>query len=139
VVVGGRFGDHGRLLPGGGAVADAAVGGDREHGLPAPPERIPKLHARPVAVDRGHAAGVALQQPRLVVVVHREDAIRLQVRARLLHGLDGEQVVLQAQRRLAGDDRERVGQGQHDEVIAPVRPFQERPAAVDVGVTRGSW
>ena len=45
----------------------------------------------------------------------------------------GEQVVLQAQGRLAGDDRERVGQGQQHEVVAPVGPLQERPAVVDVG------
>ena len=133
VVVGGRLGDHRRALPGGGALGHAPVGGDGEHGLAAPAERVAHLQARGAAVDRGHGAGVALQQPRLVVVVHGEHAVGPQVGAGLGDRLDGEQVVLQAQGRLAGDDRERVGQGQHHQVVAPAGLLQERPAVVDVG------
>jgi hypothetical protein len=92
-----------------------------------------RRQARRAAEDRGHRAGVALQQPRLVVVVHGEHAVGPQVAAGLGDRLDGEQVALQAQGRLAGDDRERVGQGQHDQVVAAAGLLQERPAVVDVG------
>ena len=46
--------------------------------------------------------------------------------------LGGEQVVLEAQRRLPGDDRRRVGQGEQHEVVARVGALHEGAPVVDV-------
>ena len=110
----------------------AAVLAQRQHGLLALAVGRAELHARRRAVDRADRVGVAVEQPRLVVVVHRERAARLEQRARPLQRLGGEQVVLQAQRRLAGDDGRRVGQREQDEVVATVGALHEGPPVVDV-------
>ena len=49
----------------------------------------------------------------------------------------GEQVALQPHLAAARDQRERVGQGENDQVVGAVRTFQQRPAVVDVHVDPG--
>ena len=75
---------------------------------------------------------VAFEHIRPVVVVHGERSTLLQVIADRTHRLQREQVALQTEPALPRDERQRVGQGEQDEVVASVGPLQERPAVVDV-------
>ena len=145
VVVGGRLGGVGRRLPQGLALAVARDGvgvlGHREHGevrdvvVAAGRQR---LDARRLPEHLRERVGVPVDQPALaVVVVHREHATLGEVVAGRLDGLGGEQVALEPHRRLAGDERERVGQGEQDAVPLLVRPLEVGPPVVDATRRRG--
>ena len=118
--------------PGGRAAAGRGVVAQRQHRLLALAVGGAELHAGRGAVDRADRVGVAVEQPGLVVVVHRERAARPEQRARPVERLGGEEVVLEAQRRLPGDDRRRVGQGEQHEVVARVGALHEGAPVVDV-------
>ena len=77
-------------------------------------------------------ASRSISQRLAVVVVHREGAVRLEVVARLLQRLLGEQERLEPDLRGAAHQRQRVGQREEDQVVLLVRACQERPAVVDV-------
>ena len=95
-------------------------------------QRVADLDARRRAVDVLQGGGVPVEQERLVVVVHREGAARLEVALDRLHRFLGEEVVLQPQAALAGEQGERVGQGEHDEVVLARVALDEGPTVADV-------
>ena len=134
VVVGGRGGSAGAAVErlARRALERRRVGADHEHRQDRARRRA---HARRLAEDVGERRRVAIDEPRLaVVVVHRERAAVGEVVAVRLDGLGGEQVALQAHRRLALEQRQRVGQGEQDRVPAAIRRLEERPSVGDVGV-----
>ena len=61
---------------------------------------------------------------------------RLEVVAGRLHRLLGEEVALEAERRLARHERDRVRQREQDQVVLLVGALEERAAVVDVGRRR---
>ena len=96
-----------------------------------------RADTRRVAEHVLERAGVALDEPRLaVVVVHGERATGGEVVAVRLDGLLGEQVALEADRRLALQQRERVGEGEQDRVPLAVGLLEEGAAVGDVGRPR---
>ena len=83
----------------------------------------------------GERRRVTINEPRLaVVVVHREGAAVGEVIAVRLDGFGREEVALQAHRRLALEQGERVGQGEQDRVPLLIGRFEERSTVGDVGV-----
>ncbi len=81
--------------------------------------RVPE---RPL--DRGREA---LEDVGPVVVVHREDAAGREVLADLVERFLGEQVTLEAQRRLPSEEGQGVGQGEQDQVVALVGALRGTP------------
>jgi len=110
------------------------AGAGRKHRLPPPAERVAELDARREPVDLVERAGVAVEQERLVVVVHREGPARLQVTAHLAHRLRREEVVLEPQARLPGEQRQRVREREEDQVVFAVGALDERAPVVHVRV-----
>ncbi|MFN8518307.1 MAG: hypothetical protein U0667_02710 [Chloroflexota bacterium] len=112
------------------------------------------MQARDQAVrDGGHDAVVGAQEGRratervlehrgdlghqpwlAVVVVEHEDAVVAQVVGDRLERLLGEQERLQAHVRGLADQRQRVRQGEDDDVVLLVGAAQERAAVIDVAV-----
>ncbi len=86
-----------------------------------------------MAEDVVDSARQPIDKPLLAVeVVHRERAVRRQVRARNLDGLLRKEVALKPQRTCSGHERERVGQREEDQVVLRVCLLEERPAVVDM-------
>ena len=107
----------------------ASFSAARDHGLAA----AGQVDAGGVPERGGRGAGQPVDQPVLaVVVVHRERAVGGQVLAGGGQGLFGEQEALQPDLRGPGDQGQRVGQGEQDQVVLGVGGLQERPAVVDV-------
>src|SRR5437016_13074980 len=80
-------------------------------------------------------ARISVDEPTLfVIVVHTERALGLEVIARRLERLLREEVALEPQARLARDERDRVRQGEQDQVVVPIGALQKRAAVVDVDV-----
>ena len=129
-VVVGRLGDL-DLLPRRLAV-DGRAGTGGEHGLATVRERIADLHAGRLSVDIRERARVAVAEPRLVVVVHRECSAGLEQLLHAFHRLLGEEVVLEPQHALPCEERERVGQREDDQVVAVVCVLHVGAAIVDV-------
>ena len=112
----------------------ARVGAGHEHRQLGPR----RADARRLLEDLLQRPGVAVDQPRLaVVVVHRQRAARAQVVAIGVDGFLGEEVALQAHRRLALQQRQGVGEGQQDRVPLPIGPLQEGPTVGDVSDDAG--
>ena len=114
------------------AAVDVGPGPGGEHRLSPPSECVAHLDAGTLAVHVGERAGVAIAQPALVVVVHRECPARPQERPHVLHRLLREQVVLQPQHALPRKQRQRIRQREHDQVVLAVRVLRKRAAVVDV-------
>ena len=133
-VVGGRA----RCGPRGQGVVVRAAGlvgrvqGAADHGLRSPANSVDAG----VVAERGRrGAGEPVDQPVLaVVVVHREDAVAVRWSRAAVERLLGEQEALQPDLRGAGDQGQRVGQREQDQVVLVVGGLQERPAVVDVPV-----
>jgi hypothetical protein len=71
-------------------------------------------------------------QPALtVVVVDREGPVGFEMIGSGLEGFASEQVTLQPHRGLATEQRQRVRQGEDDEIVTVVTPLEERPAIID--------
>ena len=106
---------------------------DGQDGLP-PRSRAgrPAVDAGRVPERPGDRLGEAIEDVGPVVVVHGKDPAGAQVGPHRLHGLQGEQVALEAQRGLAADERQRVGQGEDDEVVATVAALEKGASVVDV-------
>ena len=83
--------------------------------------------------SRGRAREPVDQPVLAVEVVHREATVGLEVVVRRAQGLLGEQEGLESDLRGAVDERERVGQGEQDQVVLRVGVLQEGPAVVHVG------
>ena len=132
VVVRDRRGQRRRALPS--AVTHEILGPHaRGQDGPAPrTDTLAELEARWVAERPGQSVRVAVHHHRQVVVVHRDHSPGLQVLVDLLHRFAGEQVALQPQRRLTGEDRERIGDRVQDEVVSALGVVEERPTVLDV-------
>ncbi len=48
------------------------------------------------------------------------------------HGLAREEVALEPEGALSAHERQRVGQGEQDQVVRPIAPLEERPTVIDV-------
>ena len=95
-------------------------------------QRIAHLDARRRAVHVLQRGRVSVEQERLVVVVHREGAARPEELAHRRHRLGGEEEVLEPQAALAGEQGERVGQGEQDQVVLTLLSLDKGPAVVDM-------
>ncbi len=105
--------------------------GDGDHRLT--PDVLHLVHARCVAERGGDGARVAVDEPVLpVVVVHREAAPLHEVAPHRGHGLFGEQVALETDRAAPGEQDERVGEREEDEVEACVRAFEKCTSVIDM-------
>ena len=115
------------------AARSVAVERDREHRLLASAQGVSDLDARTRAEHVVEGRRIAVEQERLVVVVHDEGAAGGQVGSRGLNGLGREQVVLEADGcGLARERRLGVGQRIQDQRVALVRVLEERPSVVDI-------
>ena len=104
--------------PGSSLLARAPLVGRREAGGDDRLHAAEAVHARLVPERLLHGAGQPPDQPVLaVVVVHRERPAGREMVAHRLHRLDREQVALQPQRARTGDQRQRVGQREDDQVV----------------------
>ena len=97
-----------------------------------PPVSGPSIDGRRMPEGSGDRLGVAIEHVGPVVVVHREDPAGAQVAPHRLHRLQGEQVALEAQRGLAADERQRVRQGEDDQIVAAVAALEIGSPVVDV-------
>ena len=82
--------------------------------------------------DEPHRVREPLEHVGSVVVVHREHAAGGEPLTDRRHRLLREEVRLEPERPLAGDERERVGEREQDQVELLVGPFEEGAAVVDV-------
>src|SRR5437879_5651624 len=88
-----------------------------------------------MSIDDAECVCETIDQPLLTVkVVHRKNTVGLKVIACLLKCLEGKEITFEAQRRLAGNEREGVGQREQDEIVTLLCALQEGATVVDVHI-----